>query len=631
MKLFELEHSKAAYLADFVLYGILSLVLAAMLVALSPPGLRLQCLLLALLGLLGWTLLEYLLHRFVLHGLQPFRDWHREHHRRPAALIGIPATLSAPLIVLLVFLPALALLDIWRAGALTLGLLVGYLFYSITHHALHHWHGSENRWLSQRRRYHALHHGALAQPGHYGVTSGVWDQLLGSARPEPVRGKPSVAPLPRAASTTPPRSAAGEATTRLLQGLLRHTASDFAIRLWEGSELHFGDAEAPRFTLVCRNPAAVQALVLGRDPLRLVEAYFRGDIDVEGDLFAAIGMKDQLQDSRLSWHQRLSAVLGALLLPNAGATETLHHYRQPAKRHTKQENRAAIAFHYDVSNAFYGLWLDAQMVYSCAYFEQPGDSLELAQRAKLEHICRKLRLQQGERLLDIGCGWGALVIHAVQHHGVYAHGITLSRKQLEMARDRIAQARLEDRVTVELCDYRDLEGVERYDKIASIGMFEHVGLANLPLYFTSVQRLLKPGGLFLNHGITNVSEGWKTTTGTRFINRYIFPDGQLDSIANIQRAMERADFEIHDLEALRRHYGLTLRHWVARLEAHHAQALQYVTEPIYRTWRLYMAASALEFEAGGIGVYQILASRRADGPLQILPLTRQDLYAPPRR
>ncbi len=628
MKLLKLEHSPAAYLADFILYGLASLALAGLLAAFCPPVLRLQSLLLALLGLLGWTLLEYLLHRFVLHGLQPFRDWHLQHHRRPTALIGIPALLSAPLMALLVFLPALLLLDVWRAGALTLGVLVGYLLYSITHHALHHWHGIDNRWLSRRRRYHAWHHGTLAQPGHYGVTSGFWDRLLGSDRQALVRGRPTPGAV-KAAGLAPPRSLAAEAAGRLLQRLLRGTGASFAIRLWDGDELHFGNAGAPRFTLVCRTPAAVQALVLGHDPLRLVESYLRDDIDVEGDLFAAIGMKDLLQDNPLPWHQRLRIGLEALRLPCAGSGETLTGgYRRPVRSHTKQENRDAIAFHYDVSNAFYGLWLDADMVYSCAYFEHPGDSLEQAQHAKLEHICRKLLLQPDEQLLDIGCGWGALIIHAARYHGVRAHGITLSRKQLELARERIAQAGLDDRVTVELCDYRDLEGAARYDKIASVGMFEHVGLANLPLYFATMQRQLKPGGLFLNHGITNTREGWKTTTGTRFINRYIFPDGQLDSIGNIQRAMERADFEITDVEALRRHYALTLRHWVARLEQHHAETLQHVTEPIYRTWRLYMAASALEFEAGGLGIYQILANRRADGAASPLPLTRRHLYAP---
>ena len=319
---------------------------------------------------------------------------------------------------------------------------------------------------------------------------------------------------------------------------------------------------------------------------------------------------------------RLTASDGAL--SGAGSQRASLHGRA-VKAHSKLENRNAIQFHYDVSNEFYALWLDQAMVYSCGYFEQPGTDLEQAQQAKLDHVCRKLRLQPGDRLLDIGCGWGALVIHAATHYGVHAHGVTLSQRQLELARLRISQAGLADRVTVELRDYRDLQGDSVYDKVASVGMFEHVGLKNLPVYFSTVHRLLKPAGLFLNHGITHDVEGWNKTSSTEFINRYVFPDGQLDTVSNIQRGMEHARFEIADVEALRPHYALTLRHWVARLEAHHEQALQYVSESTFRVWRLYMAACALEFESGEIGVYQVLASKRAVGPA-LLPLTRAHIY-----
>jgi cyclopropane-fatty-acyl-phospholipid synthase len=252
--------------------------------------------------------------------------------------------------------------------------------------------------------------------------------------------------------------------------------------------------------------------------------------------------------------------------------------------------------------------------------------LASAQHAKLDHICRKLLLQPGDRFLDIGCGWGALLIHAARHYGVEAHGVTLSRQQLELARERIAEAGLESRVTVELRDYRDLEGEALYDKVASVGMFEHVGLKNLPLYFATVRRLLKPQGLFLNHGITHDVEGWNNTLSTEFINRYIFPDGQLDTVSNILRGMEQGGFEIADAESLRPHYAMTLRCWVARLEQHHEQALKHVDESTYRCWRLYMAACALEFESGEIGVYQLLASKRTTG-MAALPLTRRHLYA----
>ena len=426
-----------------------------------------------------------------------------------------------------------------------------------------------------------------------------------------------------------------EQTAVLLKRLFHSFNGAVSFQLWSGVTLRLGNEPAdgvePRFTLVCRNPGVVRSMILGRDRLRLAEAYFRGDLDIEGDFFAALGLKDHLNNIRLCLRDRLITILGAARLGSSVDTSpaepeqrtSLHG--QAVTAHSKPENRASIEFHYDVSNEFYALWLDEAMVYSCAYFEHQEDTLEQAQWAKLDHICRKLRLAPGDRFLDIGCGWGALVIHAAQHYGVHAHGITLSQRQLELARQRIAQAGLEDRVTVELRDYRDLAGESVYDKVASVGMFEHVGLKNLPVYFATVHRLLKPAGLFLNHGITHDVEGWEKTSSTEFINRYVFPDGQLDTVSNIQRGMERARFEIADVEALRPHYALTLRHWVARLERHHDEALRYVSESTYRVWRLYMAACALEFESGEIGVYQVLASKRSVGAAR-LPLTREHLH-----
>jgi cyclopropane-fatty-acyl-phospholipid synthase len=391
-------------------------------------------------------------------------------------------------------------------------------------------------------------------------------------------------------------------------------------------------APDPRFVLHFRNPQSVCEMVLGRDPLRLAEAYFRGDLDIEGDLFAALCLKDHLEAMRAALGERLTAAWMAIKLralnpqaKHAASDAETAHGRQ-VRRHSKAENREAIQFHYDVSNEFYKLWLDRAMVYSCGYFERLEAGLDEAQEAKLEHICRKLMLRPGESFLDIGCGWGALVIHAARHYGVRAHGITLSEKQLAVARQRVAEAGLGDQVSLQLKDYRDLQEHEAYDKVASVGMFEHVGLKNLPLYFATVDRVLKPTGLFLNHGITHDQAGWRKNVSTEFINRYVFPDGQLDNISNIQRFMENASFEIADVEALRAHYALTLRAWVERLERRHARALEYVSEATYRVWRLYMAACALEFESGHIGIYQVLAAKR--GPHHArLPLTRRHLYA----
>ena len=433
-------------------------------------------------------------------------------------------------------------------------------------------------------------------------------------------------------STTGGGYRGSELASDLLTRLFRRLPMSLTLRLWNGAAVRVGaesGAQESPFALVFLNPEVVSTAVLGRDPLRLAEAYFRGDLDIEGDFFAALALKDHLQTLQMSVGEQIGAAAAAMRLRAVNADrrppriQWTPSHGQAVKDHSKAENRDAIHFHYDVSNEFYALWLDRAMVYSCAYFERPDLSLDAAQEAKLEHICRKLCLQPGERFLDIGCGWGALVIHAAQRYGVRAHGVTLSPQQLKVARERIAWAGLEDRVSVELQDYRDLKGV--YDKVASVGMFEHVGLKNLPVYFSTVNRLLKPHGLFLNHGITHDSEGWQKSLSTEFINRYVFPDGQLDNISNVQHAMEAARFEIADVEALRPHYALTLRHWVERLERNHARALQYVNEATYRVWRLYMAACALQFEAGDIGIYQVLAGKRAAGNLP-LPLTRRHLY-----
>jgi cyclopropane-fatty-acyl-phospholipid synthase len=442
----------------------------------------------------------------------------------------------------------------------------------------------------------------------------------------------SVAELP-AVSAGPYRGA--ELAAELLTRLFMRLPLSLTLRLWNDAAVRVGaagpDAEVSRFTLVFRNPEVVCSAVLGRDPLRLAEAYFRGDLDIEGDFFAALSLKDHLQALQLSVGEQIGVAASALRLRGLNADRKSMQARwapshgRTVKAHSRTENRDAVQFHYDVSNEFYALWLDQAMVYSCAYFESPDVDLDAAQQAKLDHVCRKLCLRAGENFLDIGCGWGALVIHAAQRYGVRAHGVTLSPQQLLVAQQRIEQAGLADRVSVELRDYRDLPGEAVYDKVASIGMFEHVGLKNLPTYFSTVHRLLKPHGLFLNHGITHDSEGWQKSLSTEFINRYVFPDGQLDNVSNIQHVMERARFEIADVEALRPHYALTLRHWVSRLERNRARALQYVNEATFRVWRLYMAACALEFEAGGVGIYQVLASRRAAGS-QPLPLTRRHLY-----
>lgn len=417
---------------------------------------------------------------------------------------------------------------------------------------------------------------------------------------------------------------------RMLEKIFSDLPENIAVRLWQGETLNFGSG-TPEATLIFHDQRLFRDLALFRNPLRLAEGYFQGKIDVEGDLYKALGLKQYLQTICLSAFEKTS-LLYAVLFPGSASTTnsspTTIQLRQSQRlwgNHSKEFNKKAIAFHYDVSNAFYGLWLDEKMVYSCAYFESKDESLDQAQNNKLSHICRKLQLTQGDRLLDIGCGWGALIIWAAQHYNIKTHGITLSRQQYEHCIKIIQQNGLQDRVSVELIDYRDLQGESQYDKIVSVGMFEHVGIKNLPRYFATVKRLLKPGGLFLNHGITQDQVSWKKTVGRKFINQYVFPDGELDTVSNVQSTMERAGFEIHDVESLREHYALTLRYWVSRLENHKEESLNHVCESTYRVWHLYMAACALQFEQGEMGVYQILSAKR-DGELVKTPLTRRNLY-----
>jgi len=265
------------------------------------------------------------------------------------------------------------------------------------------------------------------------------------------------------------------------------------------------------------------------------------------------------------------------------------------------------------------------MVYSCAYFDDPAQSLESAQRDKLDYICRKLRLKKGDHFLDLGCGWGALVIHAAQHFGVHSRGITLSIRQAKLARERIRELGLSDACSVDVCDYRELGRLPLYDKIASVGMVEHVGQSQLTDYFTRLQRVLQPGGAMLNHGIV-CPETESHCDERGFIATYVFPDGELPGFSSVVKAAELGGLEPRDAESLREHYALTLRHWVRRLEAQNRQASQLVGEKTYRVWRLFMALSAYAFAAGRLNVYAMLLAKPHDGESGF-PLTRADWYA----
>ena len=416
----------------------------------------------------------------------------------------------------------------------------------------------------------------------------------------------------------------------------------FAVRFWEGTVDE--PAEEPRFTIVLESPGALRRMLLPPSELALTESYFFGDVDIEGNLEAAADLGDvaasRLRSPRALF--RLARHIVALPRDNAANSVDASHTRAAhlsGKRHSTRRDREAVRFHYNVGNPFYALWLDAKMVYSCAYFARETDTLEQAQESKLDHICRKLRLAPGERLLDIGCGWGGLIIHAARRYGVFALGITLSEAQAEAARERIAAAGLGDRCQVELRDYRQLAREPRFDKISSVGMVEHVGAEHLDEYFASAWAALRPGGLFLNHGIVSIAGSrpespWSRAAGRvwkrgEFIDRYVFPDGELVPAATVIGSAERNGFELRDVESLREHYVSTLRHWVGRLEAHHDEAVALVGEPTYRVWRLYMSASAYGFRTGRIGIIQsLLAKPRSDGSVE-LPRTRGDLYSMP--
>jgi cyclopropane-fatty-acyl-phospholipid synthase len=361
--------------------------------------------------------------------------------------------------------------------------------------------------------------------------------------------------------------------------------------------------------------------------LALAEAYVHDDFDIEGRIEAVFGLADHLLAGRRRGAvERLRFGARLLALPSG---KRPHAGRRTARlrglKHSKARDRQAVAYHYDVSNDFYALWLDERMVYSCAYFASPDEDLEAAQERKLDYVCRKLRLRRGERLLDIGCGWGGLIVHAARRYGVDAVGITLGEPQAELANERIRQAGVAGRCRAEVRDYREIEEWAGYDKLVSVGMFEHVGEAMLPEYFRRAHRLLRPGGVFLNHGISR-KRGEPELRGTSFVERYVFPDGELVPISATLRAAEEGGFEVRDVESLREHYALTLGHWVSRLEARHDEARRITDETTYRVWRLYMSGSVHGFETGRLNVYQTLLSKPDRGESR-LPLTRDDWYA----
>ncbi|MGW0331160.1 class I SAM-dependent methyltransferase [Streptomyces sp. NPDC003011] len=404
------------------------------------------------------------------------------------------------------------------------------------------------------------------------------------------------------------------------------------VRAWDGSQA--GPPGAP--TLVVRNRRAVRRLLWKPGELGLARAWVAGDLDVEGDLYTALdlvsGFVWQRGEDARSLAQALrdpevrAAVRGLFALsgPPLPPAPPREEARRPRRRlHTKHSDRRAISHHYDVGNDFYEIVLGPSMVYSCAYWPAPeadGATLETAQRDKLELVSRKLALRPGQRLLDVGCGWGSMAVHAAREHGVSVVGITLSHEQAAYARKRVADEGLTDRVEIRVQDYRDVTDGP-YDAISSIGMAEHVGAERYLEYAGHLFGLLRPGGRLLNHQIARRPHRDETAYDVdAFIDAYVFPDGELAPVGATVTQLERAGFEVRDVESIREHYALTLRRWVTNLEADWDRAVELTSPGRARVWRLYMAASALAFEHHRIGVNQVLAVRTPESGDSGMPL-----------
>lgn len=421
-------------------------------------------------------------------------------------------------------------------------------------------------------------------------------------------------------------NSASAATCAFLDYLFaKRPFSQIAFRLWDGTV--WPDERPRQATVVLNHPGALRSMLVSGTAKGLAEAYLRNDFDVEGDIEEAIKLAVALEDRPLGWLTALTAHYRLLRLPTGDSPRAeVRTTTMNGLRHSPERDRQAISFHYDVSNDFYRLWLDSRMVYSCAYFTDERNDLDSAQLAKLNHLCRKLRLRPGQQLLDIGCGWGGLAIHAARQYHVQVTGVTLSAEQAALAAERARDAGVSRRVKIESIDYRAVQApTGGFDAIVSVGMSEHVGREHLPEYFQAAARLLKPGGVFLNHAI---GEGLQEDRfrGPSFVDAHVFPDADIPPLPVVVAAAATAGFEVRDVENLREHYALTLRHWVRRLEAAREAALTFVDEPTYRTWRLYLAGSAHGFAHGDLALYQtLLAKPDAEGHAG-LPLTRHDWY-----
>jgi len=410
---------------------------------------------------------------------------------------------------------------------------------------------------------------------------------------------------------------------------------DMSVKLWDGSVVPLGDEVNSDLLIIIRHPGVITSLLRRPGLESVIRHYVKGMIDFEGGTIYDIGKLLAFKRTRgklkkIPRRAVLNFIRAFLFAPTLkpGQSRSFEgdETGAPGAR-SKKDDKAFIQFHYDLSNDFYKLFLDERMVYTCAYFSDWDNALEQAQHDKLEMICRKLRLREGERFLDIGCGWGGLVCHAAHNYKVKAHGVTLSQEQFDYAQERVKQLGLEELVTIELKDYTDLD--MQFDKIASIGMAEAIGVPNTDVYFSAISRLLVSKGLFLNHAISRKSKKKKRKFSSRpeqrALLKYIFPGGELDDLGHTIQAMEQHGFEVMDVEGWREHYQLTTQIWCERLTANREQAIELVGEEAYRIWVAYLGGVSLAFLRGSARLYQTLVSKNPKGPSK-LPPSRADLY-----